>query len=88
LIETDGDQKDIIDQQANNEGEVIREIAITNASVKPVTMVVVTIDAFLADKAMARPCCYFNFALRTELIEFDLIDQALLFVTKEILTSN
>ena len=77
LIETDRDQEDVIDQKANNEGEVIGEVATTNASVEPVTMVIVTIDAFLADEAMARPWCYFNLALRTELIEFDLIDQDL-----------
>ena len=77
LIKTDGDQEDVIYQKANNEGEVIGEVATTNASVEPVTMVIVTIDAFLADEAMARPWCYFYFALRTELIEFDLIDQHL-----------
>ena len=74
MIETNGDQEDIIDQQGNNEGKVIGEIATANASVEPVTMVVISIDAFLADKAMARPWSNFNFAFRAELIKFDFID--------------
>jgi hypothetical protein len=40
-------------------------------------MVVVTINAFLADEAVARPWRYFNFALWTEFIEVDLIDHHL-----------
>jgi len=82
LIETNGDQKDIIDQQGNNEGEVLGEIATANASIEPVTMVVISIDAFLADEAMARPWGNFNFALRAEVIKFDLIDQNLLNLIK------
>ena len=33
LIETNGHQEDIIDEQGNNEGEVVEEVATTDASV-------------------------------------------------------
>jgi hypothetical protein len=33
LIETNGHQEDVIDEQGNNEGEIVGEIATTDASV-------------------------------------------------------
>ena len=59
-----------------------------NASIKPVTVVVVTINAFLADEAVTRPRHYFYFTFRTEFIKFDLIDHHLNGFQKEKLTSN
>ena len=77
MIKANRDQEDVIDEEANNENEVIWEVATANTSIKPVTVVVVTINAFLADEAVTRPRHYFYFTFRTEFIKFDLIDHLL-----------
>ena len=52
LIKADQNKEDIVDQQTANERKIKWEVPSPYARVEPVTMMVISIDAFIANEAV------------------------------------